>query len=183
MENRLGLNDEIGQVKIGEREVMSKKLSELLTDNQNTLSQYNLEPRYDERLSLLYFTNPNIDADPENLRLIDLRNVRQPVFDNKGGFIEETVIDSLKCAGIFIPDTDKIAQEIKEELGQALPNDELRKKVKERVYQQANALKRKLTQLLQKSHPNMLIDPNSINIAVAIAGQLGLWEKLVFLKK
>ena len=183
MENRLGLNYEIGQVKIGEREVMTKKLSELLTDNQNTLSQYNLEPRYDERLSLLYFTNPNIDADPENLRLIDLRNVRQPVFDNKGGFIEETVIDSLKCAGIFIPDTNKIAQEIQEELGQALPNDELRKKVKERVYQQANALKRKLTQLLQKSHPNMLIDPNSINIAVAIAGQLGLWEKLGFFEE
>ena len=183
MENRLGLNHETGQVKIGEREMMSEKLSKLLTDNQNTLSQYNLEPRYDEELSMFYFTNPDIDSSPTHLRLVDLRNVRQPVFDNQGRFIKETVIDSLKCAGIFIPDTDKIAQEIQEELGQVLPNDELRKKVKELVYKQANALKRKLTQLLQKSHPNMLIDPNSINIAVGIAGQLGLWEKLGFFEE
>ena len=130
MENRLGLNHEIVQVKIGEREMMSKNLSELFSKNQNILFRYNLEPRYDEELSMFYFTNPDIDSSPTHLRLVDLRNVRQPVFDNQGRFIEETVIDSLKCAGIFIPDTDKIAQEIQEELGQALPNDELRKKVK-----------------------------------------------------
>lgn len=141
-------------------------LKELLETYRRSLAQYNLEPRFDPKNSLVYFVNPDRGGSlASGLRVITLRNVRQPIFDKEGNLEGEAVCDSLDCVAIYVPPTK--GQNYAE-----IPREEIKKQ----GYQQAARIKEEIIRLRSKFSPN--ISPESINIAVAFAGQCGLWEKL-----
>ncbi len=111
-----------------------------------------------------------------HVRLANIKNLRVGSFSS--GVFEEQVLDEAMCAGIYVPNVEKLEQEIAFEYPNLVgsPN-EMRQEVKRRSYQKAEAIRRSLI-------PEFSADTESPTffIGVALEGQLSLWKKLGFLK-
>ena len=161
--NGNNVNGEVGGETIfsSEKKRVLEALERLFRQQRGTLGGLDVVPVFNEEVSTFIFRGEG------GASAIPLRNVRQPVWEQRG-LAGEEVVGSEECLGIFVPDMDEIIKR----LGEGLSPQERRVRAKVEAYRQAR-------EVLKMLRERFNISPQArLGLAVATLGQVGIWEKM-----
>lgn len=155
---------------------LGQHFSELLRQSDNAAWLRDLGIRRASRGRLAHlFVDRERGADglAGAVRLVNLRNVRIGAGLSGPDTFSERVVPEAMCAGVFVPDIPSLTREILDDTPQLSGDpDGLRSEIKRRSYRTAEYIRRSLVPLMDGNGS----DTPAFHIAVALDGQLNLWE-------